>query len=140
MVVLQNSHTKLLSPTDAVKVLRELLKTEDDIDQEKEHFYVIHLDTRSAIKLVELVSVGIINSTVTHPRETFRRAVSTGACSLILAHNHPSQDVEPSESDCTTTKAMFDAGRILGIEVCDHIIFGWNSYYSFRENITHTDP
>jgi DNA repair protein RadC len=137
MVLINNSQTKLLDANDAVKVLRELLKTEDEIDQEKEHFYVIHLNTRSVIKTVELVSLGTLNSAVVHPREVFRRAVSEGACCILLAHNHPSTVMDPSDEDVTVTKAMFDAGRVLGIDVVDHIIFGFNSYFSFRDNAVH---
>ena len=137
MVLLANAQTKLVDTTDAVMVLRDLLKTEDSIDQDKEHFYVIHLNTRSVIKTVELVGLGIVNSTVVHPRETFRRAVSVGASSIIIAHNHPSGEVDPSDEDVKVTKAIFEAGRILGIDVLDHIIFGLNSYFSFRDNSTH---
>ncbi len=135
MVLIRNSKTKLLDTNDAVKVLRDLLKIEDEIDQEKEHFYVIHLDTRSVIKTVELVSLGILNSAVVHPRETFRRAVMEGAHSIILAHNHPSEDTNPSEEDMKMTRLMFDAGKIVGIDVLDHIVFGFKSYFSFRNNV-----
>ncbi len=136
MVLLRGSETKLVNADDAVRVLRDLLRAEDRIDKEKEHFYVIHLNTRSVIKAVELVSLGILNSTVIHPRETFRRAISEGACSILLAHNHPSEDTDPSEDDIKITKAMFEAGRIVGIEVADHIIFSWKKYFSFRDNVT----
>ncbi len=137
MVLMRNSQTKLLNASDAVKVLRELLKTEDEIDRDKEHFYVIHLNTRSAIKTVELIGLGILNATVVHPRETFRRAVSVGASSIIIAHNHPSEEVSPSDDDVKVTRLMFEAGKVLGIEVFDHIVFGFNSYYSFRDNAIH---
>lgn len=136
MVLLKNSAIKLKSADDTVNVLRDLLKTEDEIDRDKEHFYVIHLNTRLVIKTVELIGLGILNSTVVHPRETFRRAVSEGAGSIILAHNHPSEEVDPSEEDIRMTKTMQEAGRILGIEVIDHIVFGFNRYFSFKDNIT----
>jgi DNA repair protein RadC len=86
---------------------------------------------------VELVSLGVVNSALVHPRETFRRAISEGACSIILAHNHPSGDVAPSDEDVTMTRTMHEAGKILGIEVVDHLVFSWKRYYSFRDNSTH---
>ncbi len=137
MLLLKNAAIKLLSAQDAVTVLRDLLRAEDEIDRDREHFFVLHLNTRSVIETVELVSLGSLNTTVVHPRETFRRAVSAGACSLILAHNHPSEDIEPSEEDCSMTKAMHTAGKVLGIEVVDHLVFGFKSYFSFRDNIIH---
>jgi DNA repair protein RadC len=137
MVLLSNSHTKLVDAQDAVKILRDLLKAEDEIDQEKEHVYIIHLNTRSVIKMVELVSLGTLNGTSIHPREVFRRAVSAGSCSIILAHNHPSNEVDPSEEDSKATKLLQESGSILGIEVLDHIVFGFTSFFSFRDNATH---
>lgn len=137
MVLLRNADKKFGDAKTAVNVLRDLLKNEDEIDRDKEHFYVIHLNTKSVIKMVELVSLGTLNSSLVHPKETFRRAVSVGSCSIILAHNHPSQVMEPSEDDIQITKAMCEAGKILGIDVVDHIIFGFKSYFSFRENIIH---
>ena len=95
MVLLANAQTKLIDTTDAVTVLRDLLKTEDSIDRDKEHFYVIHLNTRSVIKTVELVGLGIVNSTLVHPRETFRRAVSVGASSISLPTITPQRKLTP---------------------------------------------
>ncbi len=137
MVLLENPGVKLSCADDAVPVLRDLLQIEDEIDRDKEHFYVIHLNTRSVIKTVELVGLGSLNSAVVHPRETFRRAISRGACSILLAHNHPSDEVEPSEEDMKVSKAMHEAGRIVGIDVVDHLIFGTKSYFSFRDNVVH---
>ena len=72
------------------QVFYDLLLLEDKIDQGKEHFYVMHLDTRSRINMVELVSLGTLTASLVHPRETFRRAVLQGSASIIVAHNHPS--------------------------------------------------
>jgi DNA repair protein RadC len=90
MVYLQDSKIHVQGSEHVAKVLQDLLLLEDTIDQQKEHFYVMHLDTRSRINLVELVSVGTLTSSLVHPRETFRRAMMQGSANIIVAHNHPS--------------------------------------------------
>ncbi len=110
-------------PEDVAELLRRLLCLEDQLDQDKEHFYCIHLDTRNRIKLIELVSLGILNAALVHPREVFRRAVLEGAAKLLIAHNHPSGQVEPSDADLEITKKLRQAGDILGIPLVDHLIF-----------------
>ena len=74
-----------------------------------------HLDTRSRINLVELVTIGTLTASLVHPRETFRRAVMQGSASIIVAHNHPSGEVDPSDEDTKVTKLLFEAGNILGV-------------------------
>jgi DNA repair protein RadC len=136
MIYLKNSKIKVNSLQEIAKVFQDLLRLEDAIDQEKEHFYVMHLDTKSRVKMIELVSMGSINASIVHPRETFRRAVAEGAFSILVAHNHPSGEVEPSSEDTKVTKMLFDAGRILGIPLQDHIIFSTASdkIFSFQNN------
>ena len=136
MIYLKNSKIKVGSLQEIAKVFQDLLRLEDGIDQEKEHFYVMHLDTKSRVKMVELVSMGSINASVVHPRETFRRAVIEGATSILAAHNHPSGEVEPSSEDTKVTKVLFEAGRILGIPLQDRIIFSSMSdkVFSFQNN------
>jgi DNA repair protein RadC len=80
--------------------------------------------------------VGSVSSSLVHPRETFRRAVIAGSSSIIIAHNHPSGDVEPSDEDMKVTRAMFDAGNVLGITMLDHIIFTNDNHFSFKKNGT----
>ena len=94
----------------------------------------MHLDVKSRVTLVELVSLGTLNASLAHPRETFRRAVKQGSASIIIAHNHPSGEVEPSDEDTKTTKQLFEAGNILGITLIDHVIFADDKFFSFREN------
>ena len=77
-------------PQELAEILQRLLHLEDKIDQEKEHFYCVHLDTRSRIKVIEVVSIGIVNASLVHPREIFRRAITEGATKILVAHNHPS--------------------------------------------------
>ena len=138
MIYLQDSKIQVTSPQDVAKVFQDLLLLEDAIDQDKEHFYVMHLDARSRVKLVELVSMGTLTSSLVHPRETFRRAVIAGTASIIVAHNHPSGEVDPSEEDTKVTRVLHDAGNILGISLLDHMIFAKGKFFSFQENREHT--
>jgi DNA repair protein RadC len=108
------------------------LSLEDRIERDREHFYVMQLDVRCQIKMV--VSIGTLTSALVHPRETYRRAVVEGAASIIIAHNHPSGEADPSDDDLKITKQIFEAGQILWITMLDHIIFTKNDYYSFRAN------
>ena len=132
MIYLQDSKITITNSKDVAKVFLDLLALEDKIDQDKEHFYVMHLDVKSRITLVELVSLGTLNASLVHPRETFRRAVMQGSASIIVAHNHPSGEVDPSDADTNTTKKLLDAGELLGIRMQDHIIFTKDKFYSFR--------
>jgi DNA repair protein RadC len=81
----------------------------------------------------EIISEGILNASVVHPREVFRGAIVATCASIILAHNHPSGNIEPSTEDISITKQLVDAGKIIDIRVFDHIVFGETSYMSFIE-------
>src|SRR5687768_15180206 len=137
MIYLQDSKIQVQGSQQIAKVFQDLLLLEDTIDQEKEHFYVMHLDTRSRINMVELVNIGTLTASLVHPRETFRRAVIRGSASIIVAHNHPSGEVDPSQEDTKVTKLLFEAGNILGIKMLDHVIFAKGMFFSFRDNSTH---
>jgi DNA repair protein RadC len=113
-------------------ILQSILKAESPIDREKEHFWTIGLNTRNVVKYVDLTSLGTLNASLVHPREVFRLAVMKGIASIILGHNHPSGDSEPSEEDLRLTRRLVEAGRILGIEVLDHIIVTNNHHLSFK--------
>jgi DNA repair protein RadC len=124
MTYLQKSKITIKDSQHVARVFLDLLALEDKIDQDKEHFYVMHLDVKSRVTLVELVSLGTLNASLVHPRETFRRAVIAGSASIIVAHNHPSGEAEPSDEDTKTTKLLFEAGNILGITLFDtHVLF-----------------
>lgn len=117
----------LKSPEDVVTEVRSQLK-----GKKKEHFLVLCLDTRNRLINRKLVSMGSLDTTVVHPREVFKEAVSSCAASVIFAHNHPSGDPEPSKEDIELTKRLSKAGEILGIEVLDHIIVCDRSYVSLK--------
>jgi DNA repair protein RadC len=134
MIYLKDSKIKVTSARDVAKVFQDIFAVEDTIEQEKEHYYVMHLNIRNQVMMVELVTIGVLSSSLVHPRETFRRAISAGSAAIILAHNHPSGEVDPSDEDIKVTKTMFEAGELLGIQMLDHIIFTKDSYFSFRDN------
>jgi DNA repair protein RadC len=136
MVYLQHSKIQIQDSRHVAQVLLDLLALEDTIDRDKEHFYAVHLDIKSRVNLVELVSLGTLTSSLVHPRETFRRAVMQGSASIIVGHNHPSGEVEPSDEDSKVTKLLFEAGNILGITLLDHVIFTPTAFFSFRSNAT----
>ncbi len=99
----------------------------------KEHFCVFFLDTQNHILGREIVSVGTLNASLIHPRECFRTAILKNSCSVIFVHNHPSGSLEPSTEDLHVTKRLVDAGKLLGIEVLDHIIVTAEAHTSFKE-------
>jgi len=98
----------------------------------KEYFFSIHLDGKNRINCVDEVSVGSLNQSIVHPRELFKTALLSSAAAIILIHNHPSGDPDPSREDIEITRRIKDAGEILGVKILDHIIIG-SSYLSFVE-------
>jgi len=100
--------------------------------KKKEHFLTLLLDTRGQLIRIAEVSVGSLDSSIVHPREVFKEAISASAASVIFVHNHPSGDTEPSKDDIGLTKRLAEAGGIMGIDVLDHIIVSDQSYLSLK--------
>src|SRR6185312_15145488 len=100
-------------------------------DYSKEHVAVISLDTRHEVIGSDTIAIGILNANVVHPREIFEAAIRRHAASIIISHNHPSGNPEPSDDDIIVTKKLMEAGKLFGIPVIDHIIVTKNTYYSF---------
>lgn len=119
---------KITSPADAALVMMEEMRY-----YKKEYFKIILLDTKNNIKKISEISVGSLNSSIVHPREVFSEAVANSASSIILVHNHPSGESEPSHEDIVLTNRLDECGKILGIKVLDHIIIGDGVFYSFKE-------
>lgn len=117
---------ELNDPKKAYQLIKNKLK-----DYHKEHFYIIVLNSRN--HSIAEVSVGSLNASIVHPREVFAEAIKNKAASVIFAHNHPSGDTEPSTEDLAITKRLAEAGKILGIEIIDHIIVSKSEYFSFKE-------
>lgn len=123
----QNYKNKeLTNPEKVYKLIKSKLK-----NYRKEHFYIIILNSRN--HKIEEVSVGSLNASIVHPREVFSEAIKNNAASIIFAHNHPSGDPEPSKDDLEITKKLAESGKILGIEVLDHIIVTKDKFLSFKE-------
>lgn len=121
-----DDHGPIRSPRDAVRVLAGIRA------EEKEHFLALYLNSRNVIIYKETISIGSLNANIVHPREVFRPAISRSAAAVVLAHNHPSGDVTPSQEDLRLTARLVEAGKLLGIEVLDHIIVADGRYLSFR--------
>lgn len=122
------------SPAEIAAFLRGLGLPE----KEQEHFVVILLNTRNGIRGYSLITIGLVDRTQTHAREVFRCAILQGTTRIILAHNHPSGDPTPSAQDIECTRSLVSAGKIIGIEVLDHVVIGQpnasgRDYLSFRE-------
>ncbi len=119
---------KITNPELAYAMIKRRLS-----DYRKEHFFVISLNSRNKITGIDEISIGTMEASLVHPRETFGAAIRRNAVKVIIAHNHPSGDPEPSEDDINITKRLKEAGSILGIELLDHIVVCRNSFFSFRE-------
>ncbi len=115
------------TPEEVVSLVKGRLK-----GKKKEHFLVLLLDTRNQLIKVSEISVGSLDTSIVHPREVFKEAISASAASVIFVHNHPSGAPEASEDDIKLTKRLAEAGEIMGIEVLDHIIIGDKNYLSLK--------
>ncbi|MEK7541272.1 MAG: DNA repair protein RadC [Patescibacteria group bacterium] len=116
----------LLSPREVWNELRDLRT------HKKEHLVVFFLDARNQEITRQVVSVGTVNASIVHPREVFENAISHSAAQILLAHNHPSGDTEPSAEDIRITAQLADAGRILGIQVIDHVVISATHFTSMK--------
>jgi|TARA_Y100000310_G_C20689773_1_gene821456 DNA repair protein RadC len=106
----------------------------DDLkEKKKEHLYILMLDSKNRIIKEELISVGSLDSSLVHPRELFKVAIKESAFAIMLVHNHPSGDPEPSEEDIKMTKQIIEAGKILNILVLDHIIIGKDRFWNWLD-------
>ncbi len=99
----------------------------------REHFVGFYLNSRHQVLRRDIISIGSLNASIVHPREVYLPAIALSAASLVLAHNHPSGDPTPSEEDLAITRRLHDAGRLLGIELVDHVVVARDAYASFRE-------
>ncbi|OGZ28906.1 MAG: hypothetical protein A2562_03965 [Candidatus Nealsonbacteria bacterium RIFOXYD1_FULL_39_11] len=127
--LLQNKKSVLLlSPQDVWNELKDIR------DHKKEHFVIFFLDSRSQEIKREVISVGSLNANLVHPREVFEPAIRNLAAQVIIAHNHPAGDPSPSQEDSDITTQLVDAGKLLGIDISDHVIVCKANYFSFKEH------
>lgn len=120
--------TTISTPEDVVALMKPVF-----VGKEREHFYCICLDTKSRVKKVVEVSVGSLSASICHPREMFVEACLVSAASVVVCHQHPSQDPTPSGADIQLTRRLVKAGDVLGIEVLDHVVIGGDEHASLRD-------
>jgi len=122
--------------------LAPIIKTIDDVvaqsiymkDKQREHFMVLYLNARNELISKKPMFVGTLNANIVHPREIFGEAIRQNAAFVIFCHNHPSGNEQPSQIDLEINKRLVEAGKIMGIEVLDHIIIAKNKTFSFKES------
>jgi DNA repair protein RadC len=120
---------KINGMDDVIKAVKPMMA-----DTNKEFFVALYLNTKNGIIKQEVISIGSLNANIVHPREVFRTACIISASSIIVAHNHPSGDPMPSREDIELTKKLADAGKIMGIDLLDHVIIGHDRNYGFKES------
>jgi DNA repair protein RadC len=120
----------ITNPEQIAEIFQTIQKAENEIDKMKEKCWVVGLNTKNFIIYVELVSMGTLNASLVHPREVFRFAIMKAVSGIILVHNHCSGDTRPSDEDLSLTRRLHDAGKILGIDLHDHIIIADGSGYT----------
>jgi len=129
-----NTHKKYDNEIRSPKAVFDLL--ENDLgNKKKEHFKILSLNTRKKLISIDEISIGILDSSIAHPREIFRPVIRNSAASIILVHNHPSGDPTPSNDDIKMTERLIEAGKIMGIEIDDHVIIADGAFASLRSDI-----
>ena len=130
MLVAEPMHNYCINDSfDAKQMLQEYMNRFD-----REHFVALFLNRKQQVQAIHEVSVGTLSKALVHPREVFKAAILANADRIIVGHNHPSGAIEPSDEDIIITERLREAGQIIGIPVCDHLIVGGTAYYSFAEN------
>lgn len=119
---------KINSPQDIFSHIRHYA------DRKQEYFLCAVISGANEVMNIRVVSIGLVNTTQVHPREVFADPLTDRASAIIVAHNHPSDDLTPSKNDILVTQRLVNAGNILGIRVLDHLIFNKKRYYSFKEH------
>jgi len=125
---LEYSNNKISSPKDCANILKKFIG-----DYDREALVVMALDTKNKINSITVASLGSLNSSIVHPREIFKTAILSNASSIIIGHNHPSGNDLPSKEDISVTLRIKESGKILGIDLLDHIIIGDDNYTSLKE-------
>lgn len=118
---------KISRPEDAYEAVKKYH------NKRKEHFIVLTLSTSNEVIAVRLITIGLLNRSLVHPREIFWWAIKDNAAAIILVHNHPSGSVQPSSEDREITERLVEASKIMGIPVLDHVVVSKTGYYSFLE-------
>jgi DNA repair protein RadC len=126
---LEYVNTQISSPKDCFNIFKKFIG-----DYDREALVVLTLDIKNKINSITVASLGSVNSSIVHPREVFKTAILSNASSIIIGHNHPSGDPSPSKEDINITERLKECGKIMGIELLDHVIIGeYDKYFSFKE-------
>jgi len=120
---------KCLTPKCAAEIIRAFIGP----GEPREHFITLLLDSRHRALALDRITIGTLNTTLVHPREVFRAAIVAGAQAIIVAHNHPSGDVQPSTEDYTITRRLIEVGKLVGIEVLDSLVVSDDAHHSMQE-------
>lgn len=124
----RQQQTVIRQPADVTELLMPRLQLET-----QEVFIAVMLDTKNKVLALDDIFLGSLNASIVHPREVFKKAVSRSAAAIIVVHNHPSGDPTPSREDIEVTRRLVEAGKIIGIEVLDHVVFGDGKTVSMKE-------
>ncbi len=124
----EGSRPKINSPEDVYRLIYPRMR-----EQKKELFIELCLDTKNQVIKEETISIGSLNANIVHPREVFKTALTESAAHIIVAHNHPSGDPAPSREDIEITKKLAETGKIMGIDLLDHVIIGDGRHFSLKE-------
>lgn len=128
----EKQKVKILTDKTLFPVMREILMRDNEIDQTKEHFWAVGLATNNILLYIELVSLGSLRQTIVEPMEVFSWALQKKVDKLILVHNHPSGELNPSPEDLDLTDRLIQVGIIVNLPVVDHLIISTEGYYSFN--------
>lgn len=126
-----NDVVKIANSDDVFGIMQRILKRDNRLDREKEHFWLVGLNSANRLLFVELVSMGSVKSTTVAPMNVFRMSLIKGAVKVILVHNHPSGSVKPSDNDLDLTDRLIQVGKIIDVEVIEHLIISEEGYLSF---------
>lgn len=125
--------TEINSSRDVYTFVWKLISAMQKFDQDKEHLFVLGLNRSHYVKYIDHVSMGTMYATIAGPSEIFRNAIYLGASAIIICHNHPSGSLSPSKEDILMTKRLMEAGKLLNIEVVDHLIISEEGFYSIGD-------
>lgn len=127
----QQQKIQLLNSKDVYKIMQQVLLRENKIRRNQEHFWVIGLDNASKILFIELIGLGAVNRVNANPPDVFRMGIYKLAFKMVLVHNHPSGNIKPSQQDQDFTDRMLKVGKLINIEVIDHLVISEEKYTSF---------
>ncbi|MEK4530531.1 JAB domain-containing protein [Solibacillus sp. FSL K6-1554] len=122
------SGRRVRSPEDAANIIRDFIG-----DSDRERFVVLGMSTKNEPQVLQVVHTGSINASIVHPRDVMKALILANCASCVVGHNHPSNDVTPSPEDIDVTSRLVEAGRILGIDVMDHVVLGTDKFLSLKE-------